>query len=325
MTASFQARCPGTSPGVPSRYTGVATAVLIGICLATAPASGAGKPTPYDVINASAANAPITVRTLRGGVSMLAGSGGNIGVLAQPGGVLMVDAGIAVSEAKLKAALRGLSPAPLKTVILTHWHWDHSDGDGWVRRTGATLIADPAAIKRLTQTNTIVEWGHTFTPVDPSALPNEPVPGDRTLRFGGETVRIGHYRAGHTDGDIHVRFERADVLQTGDTFWNGVYPFIDYVTGGSIDGAIRAANANLRLAGPHTIVIPGHGPAGDRAGLVAFRDMLVAVRGKVAALKAQGKTLAEVQAARPTAALDAKWGRSVIDGQLFTALVYRGV
>jgi glyoxylase-like metal-dependent hydrolase (beta-lactamase superfamily II) len=141
----------------------------------------------------------------------------------------------------------------------------------------------------------------------------------------GETVRIKHYGRGHTDGDMSVYFAKADVLQTGDTVWNGVYPFIDYVTGGSIDGAIRAANANIAMATNHTRVIPGHGPSGSRADLVAFRDMLLAIRNKVAALKSQGRSLSEVIVAKPTAAYDAKWGGSVISGALFTALVYRGV
>ena len=157
-----------------------------------------------------------------------------------------------------------------------------------------------------------------------SPVPRSPI-ARQALRFGGETVRIGHYAPGHTDGDLNVRFERADILQTGDTFWNGVYPMIDYAAGGSIDGAIRAANENLQLAGPRTIVIPGHGPVGDRAALLAFRDMLVAVHGRVAALKASGKSLAQIQAARPTATFDASWGGSVIDPTLFTALVYRGL
>ncbi|QXQ08053.1 MBL fold metallo-hydrolase [Sphingosinicellaceae bacterium] len=324
MTESLLNRCTGTELPLPSRLAGPAALLLLGIGLVTAPAL-AGKPTPYDTINRVAATSPVTVHKLRGGIAMLDGSGGNIGVLAGPRGVLLVDAGIAVSEAKIKAAIAGLSAQPLRTVILTHWHWDHSDGDGWVRKTGAALIADPKAIERLKQTNTIVEWGHTFTPVAASALPDVVLAGDKTLQFGGETVRIGHYRSGHTDGDIYVRFEHADVLQTGDTFWNGVYPFIDYVTGGSIDGAIRAANENLRIVGPGTIVIPGHGPVGDRAALVAFRDMLVASRTRVAALKAHGKSLAQTIAARPTAQFDARWGGSLIDPALFTALVYRGV
>jgi glyoxylase-like metal-dependent hydrolase (beta-lactamase superfamily II) len=318
-------RYPGTLPEAPRRYLGAAVAALFVVGLVTVGARDVGERTPYDLINESAARSPITVHRLRGGVVMLEGSGGNIGVLVEPTGKLMVDAGIAVSEDKIKAALGGLGPAPLRKVILTHWHWDHGDGSAWVRRAGATLLADPNAIARLKRTTRIAEWGHTFQPVATADLPNEPVPEDRTMRFGAETVMIRHYRPGHTDGDLSVYFRRADVLQTGDTFWNGVYPFIDYVGGGGIDGAIEAANQNLRLAGKGTIVIPGHGPVGDHAALVAFRDMLVEVRGRVAALKAQGKSLAEVQAARPTAALDGRWGRSVIDGRLFTALVYRGV
>ena len=312
------------APPLPRRFTGPAALLLLGITLATAPAL-AGKPTPFDTINAAAARSPITVKALRGGVVMLAGSGGNIGVLPMPDGLLMVDTGIAVSEAQIKSVLRGISAKPLRTAILTHWHWDHSDGDAWVRRSGATIIADAQTVARLKQTNTIVEWGHTFTPVAANSLPDLVLSDDKTLRSGRERIHIGHYRAGHTDGDLFVHFIRADVLQTGDTFWNGVYPFIDYVTGGSIDGAIRAADQNLAIAGAGTLVIPGHGPVGNRADLIAFRDMLVAVRGKVAALKAQGKSLPETIAARPTAEFDAKWGQSIIDGGLFTALVYRGV
>lgn len=311
-----------TSP----RFRGWTAGLLMGVSGAYGPtATIAAPPTPYDVINRAAASAPITVDRLRGGISMLEGSGGNIGVLVGHQGKLMVDCGIAVSRDKIEHALTGLGPEPLRYAILTHWHWDHSDGDGWVRRTGATLIADRLAVERLTQTNRIVEWGHTFTPIARSDLPNVILTGDKRMQFDGETVLIRHYRPGHTDGDISVTFMHADILQTGDTFWNGMYPFIDYVTGGSIDGAIRAANANIAMSGAHTLLIPGHGPVGDRNALVAFRDMLVNIRGRIAELKAQGKSLAQVQAAHPTADFDAKWGQSVINGTLFTALVYRGV
>jgi len=306
------------------RRRGAAISAIAAFALTAMPAPAAA-PTPYDMINRAAATDPVTVQRLRGGVSMLAGSGGNIGVLVVPQGKLMVDCGIAVSQSKIEHALAGLGPQPLRYAINTHWHWDHTDGNAWVRRTGATLIADRLAVARLTQTNRIVEWGHTFTPIAAAELPDQPITGDKTLRFGDETVLIRHYRPGHTDGDISVTFQHANILQTGDTFWNGVYPFIDYVTGGSIDGAIRAANTNIALADARTIVIPGHGPVGNRAALIAFRDMLVAVRTKVAVLKQQGRSLAKVQAAHPTAGFDAKWGRSVINGTLFTALVYRGV
>lgn len=297
--------------------------VTLAIAILAAPA--AAQQTPYDVINHAAATSPITTHRLRGGVAMLEGSGGNIGVLSGADGKLMVDCGIAVSRPKIERALAALGPGHLRYAILTHWHWDHSDGDGWVRRSGATLLADKATVRRLTQSIRIEEWGHTFPPASSQDLPDAVLSGDEDLRFDGETVQIRQYLPGHTDGDLSVRFARADILQTGDTFWNGMYPFIDYVTGGSIDGAIRAANANIAISTPRTLVIPGHGPVGDRKALVAFRDMLVRIRSRVAALKAQGKSLAQVQAAHPTADFDAHWGRSVISGELFTALVYRGV
>ena len=301
----------------------LASMAMTGLLAAAATSPAAAS--PYSDINTAAASNPITTHPVRGNISMLDGSGGEMTVLSGPEGLLMVDAGIAVSQAKIQAALKAINPGKLRYVILTHWHWDHADGDGWVRKTGATIVADKIAVERLTQTNRIVEWEHTFTPIPKADLPNEVITGDRTMHFGGETLKIRHYRPGHTDGDISVYFEKTDVLSTGDTFWNGVYPFIDYVTGGSIDGAIRAANANLAMAKANTLVVPGHGPTGNRAQLVAFRDMLVTIRGNVAALKAKGLSAEQAVAAKPTAAFDAKWGQSVINGALFTRLVYRGV
>jgi len=134
-------------------------------------------------------------------------------------------------------------------------------------------------------------------------------------------VALKYYGLSHTDGDLQVYFTKADVLVTGDTFWNGVYPFIDITTGGSIDGMIRAAQANVARSTEKTIVVPGHGPVGDRATLVEYRDVLVKIRGNVAALKKHGKSLDEVIAAKPTAVFDAKWGHFVISPAFFTSLV----
>jgi len=294
--------------------------------LALIPAPSLAQPaTPYDRINAAAATAAITVQPLRGGVSMLEGSGGNITVLAGPDGLFMVDAGITVSRARIEEALRRLSPAPLRYVVTTHWHWDHADGNGWARAAGATIVAHRGAVRRLSSTIRVAEWGHTFEPVAAAALPNLVIDQPRTFRMNGETILVRPYAAGHTDGDLSVYFRRANVLATGDTWWNGQYPFIDYVGGGGIDGAILAANRNITMADADTIVVPGHGPAGSRVDLVAFRDMLVAVRGRVAALKRSGLSVEQVVAAAPTAEFDRRWGASLISGALFTALVYRGV
>ena len=280
---------------------------------------------PYSDINHAARAGPINVTPLRGGLAMMSGSGGNITALSGPQGFLLVDTGIAVSKPMIVAALRSIHPDRIRLAINTHWHWDHADGNAWVRASGADIMADPLAIARLMQTIRVSEWEHTFTPIPASALPNIAIRGDRTVRTNGETVRIRHYRPGHTDTDVSVYFVQANVLSVGDTFWNGQYPFIDHTTGGSIGGAIAAANANIAMANDKTIIVPGHGPVGDRASQIAFRDMLVAVRDRVAKLKRRGMTLTQVQHARPTASFDARWGRSIITGKLFTALVYRGV
>jgi glyoxylase-like metal-dependent hydrolase (beta-lactamase superfamily II) len=148
---------------------------------------------------------------------------------------------------------------------------------------------------------------------------------DETLHLNGATLVLKHYKPAHTDSDISVDFTDADILHCADTLWNGYYPFIDYSTGGSIDGMIRAAEANVARATDKTIVIPGHGSIGNKSQLIEFRDMLVAIREKVAVLKKQGKSRDEVVAAKPTADYDAKWGGFVVKGDFFTKLVYAGV
>jgi glyoxylase-like metal-dependent hydrolase (beta-lactamase superfamily II) len=151
------------------------------------------------------------------------------------------------------------------------------------------------------------------------------ITADETLHLNGATLALKCYGPSHTDSDISVEFQEASAIDVADTLWNGVYPFIDYSTGGSIDGMIRAAEANVANTNDETIIVPGHGPIGNKSQLIEFRDMLVAIRQKVANLKKQGKSLEEAIAAKPTADYDAKWGAFVIDGAFFTRLVYAGV
>jgi len=280
---------------------------------------------PVLAINEDAATAKITVQPLRGNVSVLMGSGGNIGVLSEPEGKLLVDAGIAVSKPRVKAALDSISAFPPKYLINTHWHWDHSDGNEWVHAEGATIIAHENVLKRLMDRTRVIEWGYTFPPVAPDALPTVTYKKQKTIKFADETVVLTYNGSGHSDGDTTVYFKKADVLQLGDIFWNGHYPFIDYGAGGSIDGTIRLTNIALKQGTANTIIIPGHGPVGDRAQLAEYRDMLVTIRKNVATLKKQGKSLAEIVATKPTAKFDAKYGAYVIDPAFFTLLVYTGV
>ncbi|MGW2074046.1 MBL fold metallo-hydrolase [Streptomyces sp. NPDC001953] len=312
-----------------------AIAAVLAACSLGAPPSLASSSTPppsaqekqknpYDVLNAAARD-PITVTPLRGGVYMLQGSGGNIGVLPSRDGAFMVDAGIAVSRQKLESALQKLGASHIRYLVNTHWHFDHTGGNSWVHEHGAEIIAAPNTLRNLSETIRVVEWEHTFTPVPAAARPTVTVASEKTFTVDGEPVRLRPYSPAHTDGDLSVDFTRADVLFTGDTFWNDLYPFIDHETGGSIDGMIRAANQNIARVGDGTIVVPGHGPVGRRADLVEYRNMLVAIRNRVADLKGRGLTVEQTIAAKPTQPFDAKWGQGIIGPDLFTKLVYRGV
>jgi glyoxylase-like metal-dependent hydrolase (beta-lactamase superfamily II) len=280
---------------------------------------------PVTIIRTAATTAKITVTKLRGGVSVLNGSGGTIAVLTGRDGKLLVDAGITASRKRITEALDGISADPIKHLINTHWHFDHTDGNEWLHSEGAEITAHENTRKHLSETTRVEGWNFTFPSSPEGALPTQVFKADRTIQLNGMTLVLNHYLPAHTDSDISVQFTEADILNVGDTWWNGHFPFIDYSTGGSIDGMIRAAEANVARTTEKTIVISGHGPVGDKTGLIEFRDMLVTIRDKVAGMKQKGMTLEEIVETKPTAAYDEKWGRFVIDGKTFTSLVYEGV
>ena len=272
-----------------------------------------------------AATAKITLQALRGNVSALIGSGGNIAVLAGPEGKLIIDSGFSTSRARIAEALAGISPDPVRHLVNTHWHFDHTDGNEWMHGEGAAILAHTNTRKHLANTTRVEAWDHTFPPSPAGAIPGEVFESEKELRLNGSTVALAYYGPSHTDGDISAYFVEADVFHTGDTWWNGHYPFIDYSTGGHINGMIKAAETNLAKVTEKTIVIPGHGKIGGKAEMTEYRDMLVAIRDRVAALKKEGKSLDEAIAAKPTAAFDSKWATSFTTGAVFTKYVYAGV
>jgi glyoxylase-like metal-dependent hydrolase (beta-lactamase superfamily II) len=279
-----------------------------------------------ELIKSEAAKAPINVHRLRGNIAVLEGSGGNIAVLTGPDGKLLVDAGIGVSRPQLTTALAGLGDEPITHLINTHWHFDHADGNAWLHSAGARIIAHENTRKHLAMAQRVDDWNFDFPPASATALRSDVFATEQTMRVNGATIAMKYYGPAHTDSDISVYFTDIDVLHTGDTFWNGIYPFIDYSTGGSIDGSIRAADANLAATTDKTVIVPGHGqPVSNRSQLRDFRDMLVGIRENVAALKKQGKSLEDTVAAKPTSAYDARWGGFVINPAFFTKLVYEGV
>ena len=307
-----------------------------GFCLCCTGVAASGWLTPREafaeargivsLIKDSAATSPIVTHTLRNNISVLEGSGGNIAVLTGPDGKLLVDAGIGVSRPQLTTALAGLGDEPITHLINTHWHFDHADGNAWLHSAGARIIAHENTRKHLAMAQRVDDWNFDFPPASATALRSDVFATEQTMRVNGATIAMKYYGPAHTDSDISVYFTDIDVLHTGDTFWNGIYPFIDYSTGGSIDGSIRAADANLAATTDKTVIVPGHGqPVSNRSQLRDFRDMLVGIRENVAALKKQGKSLEDTVAAKPTSAYDARWGGFVINPAFFTKLVYEGV
>jgi glyoxylase-like metal-dependent hydrolase (beta-lactamase superfamily II) len=273
----------------------------------------------------TAATATITVQALRGNLSILMGAGGNIAVLPGRDGKLLIDAGFAGARPKLTEALASISSDPVKHLINTHWHFDHTDGNEWLHSAGAAILAHENTRKHLSTTTRVEGWKFTFPPAPAGAIPTAVFQDERTVHLNGATIALKHYAPAHTDSDIYAHFTDADILHVADTFWNGYYPFIDYSTGGSIDGMIRATEANLAKVTDKMIVIPGHGAVGDKSQLAFYRDLLVGTRERVAALKKQGKSLDEIVATKPTAATDAKWGNGFRSPKDFVGDVFQGV
>jgi len=267
----------------------------------------------------------VTTQRLRDNFNVMFGSGGNIGVLSTPTGTLLVDAGIAVSKEKISTALDALGGGPVKYVVNTHYHWDHTDGNAWMHDRGAVIVAHRNTLHWLSNTTRVIDWGYTFPPMRGGGLPTDIVEREKQLEFDGEPVLIRNFGSGHTDGDLVVYFRQADVLMSGDIWWNGLYPFIDYGAGGGIDGLIASIDGCLDMITEQTIIVPGHGPVGTRAQLVAFREMLFKSRERVSKLKKMGLTLPEIVARKPTSEFDRTYGNFWIDPSFFIMLVYKGV
>ncbi|RDJ02672.1 MBL fold metallo-hydrolase [Rhizobium grahamii] len=278
------------------------------------------------IIREAAAKAEIATTKLRGGVNVLGGSGGNVAVVTGKDGKLLVDAGITATRPRLEKALADIGPEPITHLIDTHWHFDHTDGNEWLNSEGAAIMAHPNTLKRLEAATRVEDWNFDFPPSPKGALPTRLMKGDEeTLKLDGKTIRLRYYGPAHTDSDISVFFEEDNVIHVGDTLWTGLYPFIDSSTGGSIDGQIAAAEANIKMIDKKTIVIPGHGDIANREDIKVWLDMLVGARENVAKMKKAGRSVEETIAANPTKQWDAKFGQWVIPPALFTRVVYEGV
>jgi glyoxylase-like metal-dependent hydrolase (beta-lactamase superfamily II) len=261
-----------------------------------------------------------------GAVSMLVGEGGNIGVSVGADGVFVIDDQFAPLVPKIRAAIKTLSDKPIRVVINTHWHGDHTGGNAGMAETGAVIVAHDNVRKRLSTEQFNAAFNRKTPPAsNPLTLPIITFADSVTLHVNGEDVEVRHVAPAHTDGDSIIHFKKSNVLHMGDTFFNGNYPFIDVDSGGSIDGAVAAADAGLSMADGTTKIIPGHGPMGTKADLQKYRDVVAGIRDKVKALVAQGKTLDQILAAKPSAQWDAAWGGGFMKPDVFVGVVYRSL
>lgn len=256
------------------------------------------------------------------GVYMLTGAGGNIGVSVGEDGIVMIDDQFQELTPRIQEALAKLSPKPVRFVINTHWHFDHTGGNENMGKAGAVILAHGNVRKRMS-TNQLVKMFNREVPASPRiALPVVTFESDVTVHYNDEELYVFHVDNAHTDGDGLILFRKANVLHTGDTLFNGFYPFIDVDSGGSIDGMIASADKVLGMVNEQTKIIPGHGPLATPEDLRAFRNMLTKLRNNVAELIRQGKTLEQTIEAAPTKDLDAEWGDGFLKPEQIAQMVY---
>jgi len=263
---------------------------------------------------------PIETTKLGDRLVMLSGPGGNVVVLHGPDGKLVVDSFLQPAWPRLKSMLDGLDGGPVKTLIDTHWHFDHSDNNGNFHAAGAAVLAHTNTKKRLMEPHDMV--GMHFDPAPAAAWPTDTFTDKRSLTVNGEIVALSYVPPAHTDTDIFVHYAKANVLHMGDVFFNGMYPFIDASTGGNINGMIAGTDRALAMTNGRTKIVPGHGPLSDHAGLLRYRKVIGTIRDRVRSQKRAKKTLAQVQASKPSADFDATWGKGMMTPNDFVALVY---
>jgi cyclase len=275
--------------------------------------------------------APLETQRLAEGVTMLSGPGGSVVVLNGPDGKVVVDSFVAPAWPRLKKALEGLGNAPVKCLIDTHWHFDHTDNNPHLRAAGATVLAHENTKTRMSEPHDLPVLyrgadgalaGLHFDPSPVEALPQQTFRDTYKLQVNGESLVLQHVAPAHTDTDIYVHFQNANVIQMGDLFFNWMYPYIDPSTGGTINGMIAAAGDILSLADNDTRIVAGHGRLGNKADLTKFRDMLVTSRDRVERLKSAGKSAHEALAEKPFADLDAIWGNGIINSEQWVQICY---
>jgi cyclase len=295
-----------------------ATVWLAGNVFAQQPQPAAPAPVDFSKVE-------IKTTDLGDKLYMLEGQGGNITVAVAKDGIIMVDGEYAALHDKIKAAIATVSNLPIKYLINTHFHGDHTGGNEPFARDGAIVVAEVNVKKRLATGTTNGLTGEKTPAAPQDALPAKTYTGNFKLRLQGRVADLKHAPNAHTDGDTYVWFKTANVLSTGDTFTNGRYPNIDFANGGNIKGMIAATGAYLKLANDKSRIVPGHGPIADKAALTQYRTMLVTAHDRMEKLVKESKSEDQVVAAKPFADLDAKWAPTELASTNFIRVVYHSL
>lgn len=263
------------------------------------------------------------VQKLADGLHVVMGLGGNIALSTGPDGVFIVDDDMPPMADKIAAAIATVTDQPVSMVFNTHWHFDHTGGNKFFGEQGALIVAHDNTRKRMSTKQFSKLTGSTTPPSPAAALPVITFATSATFHINGQTIRAEHVtRPAHTDGDAMIFFAPANVVHMGDTFFNGMYPVVDISAGGTADGIIAAIDALLPRLADDAVIIPGHGPVSDKAGLLRFRTMLDTVNTRIKALLAEGKSADEVVELRPTAEFDADWAWNFMPAERWTRLMY---
>ncbi len=261
------------------------------------------------------------------GVYMLVGMGGNIGLSVGEDGAFLVDDQFAPLTGKILAAIATLTEAPIQFVVNTHFHGDHTGGNENLGKAGAIIVAHENVRSRMSVEQFRESLGSSTPASPPDALPVVTFAEGLTLHWNGDQIRVFHDGIGHahTDGDAIVHFTQANVFHMGDTYFNGMYPFIDVGSGGDVGGIIQVATRIIHMADGDTKIIPGHGPLSNKAELTAYRDMLRAVTREVHEGIKKGLSLDAIVAQKPTSTFDATWGGGFITPNALVGAIYQSI
>ena len=300
--------------------------LALSVVLTGAASRAAGQgPTVQTVIQKATEefeNSPLKVASLGQGLYLFSGDGGNVTGIVDDASTTLIDSGMASRISELDEAISKTTMRPVTRLVNTHWHFDHTGGNTYLGSSGVVIFAQENVKRQLASVQDVSFVGLRDGHYPPQALPGRTYSSSLGLSQGTQRLTLENYGSAHTDGDTVIYIAPANVAVVGDIFSNHVYPIIDLVSGGSIDGMIRSLDRILSQTDAQTKIVPGHGQVATRADLKGYRDMLVQVRQRVKDLIATGKTMEEVVTAAPTKDFDAKWGSGYVTAKVFTEMVF---